>query len=62
MALRISVCENDTDVISNEIPICDEKKIIAIWKDKNAVKILIYEWKIYQSLFESNIKNNMDKN
>jgi|GEM_PF-5343469 len=49
-------CENDTNVVSDET--CDEKKTTAFWKDENAVKTLIYQWKQHQPLFESSVTRN----
>ncbi|XP_077279671.1 uncharacterized protein LOC143907048 [Temnothorax americanus] len=62
-----SVCQNDTgfspDVVSSQtstIPTCDVKKSTAFWKDENAVKTLIYQWKQHQSLFENtSIRNDV---
>lgn len=54
--LEKSACENDTNVVS--IQTCDEKKATAVWKDENAVKTLIYQWKQHQHLFESSVIRN----
>lgn len=53
-----SNCENDTDVVSVQTPTSDEKKVSAFWKDENAVKTLIHQWKQHQSLFESSVIRN----
>lgn len=49
---------NDTNVFSDETSTCDEKKTTAFWKDENAVKTLIYQWKQHQPLFESSVIRN----
>lgn len=54
-----SACKNDTDVILSQTPATsDEKKTTVFWKDENAVKTLIYQWKQHQSLFESSVIRN----
>ncbi|KYN14928.1 hypothetical protein ALC57_12868 [Trachymyrmex cornetzi] len=52
------VCENNTNLLLSETSTYDEKKTIAFWKDENAVKALINQWKQHQPLFESSVTRN----